>query len=134
VKPGGKIGLANWTPAGFPGQMFRTVGQHLPPPSGLKPPPLWGTRERLAELFGASARTIVAEPRTFAMRFESPDHWLAVFRQWFGPMHTAFQKLDEDGRAALARDLLDLARRHDRSSGSAFVAPSEYLEVVITRA
>jgi len=133
VKPGGKIGLANWTPDGFAGQMFRVVGQHVPPPAGLKSPPLWGTRERLAELFGAEAESILTEPRTFAMRYESPEHWLGVFRQWFGPLHTAFQRLDEDSRAALSRDLLELASQFDRAGGPAFVAPSEYLEVVITR-
>ncbi len=132
-KPGGTIGLANWTPGGFAGEMFRTVGRHVPPPAGLKPPPLWGTRDRVTELFGSAAESLTAEPRSFTMRFESPEHWLSVFRQWFGPVHTAFSRLDAAGQAALARDLLDLTRRHDRSGGRALVIPSEYLEVVVTR-
>ena len=132
-KPGGRIGLANWTPEGLAGQMFRTVGKHAAPPPGLKPPPLWGTRDRLKELFGASAQSIVAESRHFAMRFESPEHWLSVFKQWFGPVNTAYARLDPAGQAALTNDLLDLLRKHNRSSGRALSAPSEYLEVVITR-
>ncbi len=132
-KPGGKIALSNWTPNGFAGQMFRTVGQHVAPPAGVKPPPLWGTRERLQELFGAAAQSIVAEPRYFAMRFESAEHWLSVFRQWFGPLLTAYSRLDANGQAALTRDLIELASRHDRGGGHGFVAPSEYLEIVITR-
>ncbi len=132
-KSGGKIGLANWTPGGFAGHMFRIVAQHLPPSPALKPPPLWGTRERLQELFGARAKSIAIEPRSFMMRYESVDHWLDVFRQWFGPLLTAYSRLDAAGQSALTRDLLDLAARSNRSHGRGFVAPSEYLEVVITR-
>jgi ubiquinone/menaquinone biosynthesis C-methylase UbiE len=132
-KPGGTIGLANWTPGGFAGQMFRIVAQHIPPSPAVKPPPLWGTRERLQELFAAHARNIRIEPRSFAMRYESAEHWLSVFRQWFGPLLTAYSRLDAAGQSALTRDLLDLAAKNNRSSGRGFVAPSEYLEVVITR-
>jgi ubiquinone/menaquinone biosynthesis C-methylase UbiE len=132
-KPGGKIGLANWTPAGLAGQMFGVVAKHAPPPPGLKPPLLWGTRERLKELFGANAQEIVAEPRNFAMRFETPEHWLNVFKQWFGPMNTAFARLDAAGQAALTNDLLEMVRKNNRSTGRSIVCPSEYLEVVITR-
>lgn len=132
-KPGGKIGLANWTPTGFVGQMFRTVSKHAPPPAGLRPPSQWGTRERLQELFGDVAREIRAEPRLFAMRFESADHWLSVFRQWFGPVNAAFARLDAAGQAALERDLREILAQNDRSTGSALVLPSEYLEIAITR-
>lgn len=131
-RPGGKIGLANWTPAGFAGQMFRAVGRHAPPPAGLRPPVQWGTRERLQELFGDLALEIRVDTRHFAMRFQSPEHWLDVFRQWFGPLNSAFSRLDAAGKAALERDLLELLDASNRSSGRAFVAPSEYLEVMIT--
>ncbi|HTF89596.1 MAG TPA: class I SAM-dependent methyltransferase, partial [Planctomycetota bacterium] len=132
-KPGGTIGLANWTPNGFPGQMFRAVAKHVPPPAGLRPASAWGTRERLEELFGSASTSITAEPRIFSMRFESPEHWLGIFRQWFGPMNTAFARLDAAGQATLASDLLELVRQNDRSGGRALVIPSEYLEVVIQR-
>ncbi len=132
-KPGGTLGLANWTPTGFAGQMFRTVAQHVAPTPGLKPPSLWGTRARLEELFGPLAATLTTTPRTFAMRFESPEHWLSVFRRWFGPLHTAFARLEPAGQAALERDLLALLRASNRSTGRALVVPSEYLEVVVTR-
>lgn len=132
-KPGGKIGFANWTPSGFAGQMFRTVGRHVPPPAGIKPPTAWGTRERLEQLFGSSALDISTQSRHFAMRFESAEHWLSVFRQWFGPLRTAYARLDAAGGEALTRDMLELLHTHDRSEGRALVVPSEYLEVVIER-
>ena len=84
-KPGGKIGLANWTPEGFIGQLFKTIGKHVPPPAGVKSPALWGTRARVAELFGTASASIKAEPRNFVFRYRSPEHWLEVFKTYYGP-------------------------------------------------
>src|SRR5512137_469804 len=83
--PGGKIGLASWTPDGFIGQLFRTVGRYVPPVAGLRSPALWGTRERTTELFGAHASNIQAKLRYFVFRYRSPEHWLEVFRNYYGP-------------------------------------------------
>ena len=132
-KPGGKIGLANWTPEGFIGQMFKTMGKHLPPPAGLKSPPLWGTVPRLSELFASQAASIKAEPRTYQFRYRSADHWLEVFRTYYGPTLKAFAALEPRAQAALSGDLKALVERFNRSGDQTMVVPSEYLQVVIVR-
>lgn len=130
---GGKIGLANWTPDGFIGQLFKTIGKHLPPPPGLPSPAVWGTRERLSGLFAAHGDTVNATTREFVFRYRSPAHWLDVFRGYYGPVHKAFAALDPAQQKQLADDLLDLANRCNRSGGESMVVPSTYLEVVVTR-
>jgi SAM-dependent methyltransferase len=130
-KPGGKIGLANWTPASFVGEMFKVISHYLPPPPGVKPPSLWGTEERLRELFGSRIATLQAPRRNFMFRYRSPKHWLDTFRTYYGPMHKAFAALDAGKQHALAEDLLGLAQRFDTANDGAMVVPSEYLEVVI---
>ncbi|EJN11702.1 methylase involved in ubiquinone/menaquinone biosynthesis [Bradyrhizobium sp. YR681] len=132
-KSGGKIGLANWTPQGFIGQLFKTIGRHLPPPAGVKSPALWGTPARLEEMFGSQASEIVAEPRMFVFRYRSPDHWLDVFKTFYGPTLKAFAALDESGQAALKRDLLALLGEFNHADDGTIVVHSEYLEAVITR-
>lgn len=132
-KPGGKIGLANWTPDGFIGQMFKTMGKHLPPPAGVKPPPLWGTAARLSELFPQSAATVKLQSRNFVFRYRSADHWLDVFRTYYGPTLKAFAALDSRAQAALASDLKALVDKFNRSGDETMVVPSEYLQVVIDR-
>jgi SAM-dependent methyltransferase len=133
-RSGGRVGLACWTPDGFAGEMFRTVGAHVPPPPGVPAPTRWGTEEGLRDLLGDAFPALSAERRTCVMRFESAHHWLEIFRNCFGPVRTAFAALDPEGGASLARDLEDLAMRHDRSGGTSLVLPMEYLEVVGTRA
>jgi SAM-dependent methyltransferase len=130
---GGRIGLANWTPDGFAGQMFKTVGAHVPPPAGLRGPALWGTEARLAGLFGTEAREIRAERREFTFRYRSTAHWLEVFRTWYGPVYRAFAALAPEGQVALAADLGALVERFNMARDGTMVVPSAYLEVVITR-
>jgi SAM-dependent methyltransferase len=137
-RPGGKIGLANWTPESFIGQIFRILGRYLPPAPGLRSPALWGTEERLRELFGdeiaaSGSSAFQATSRTFNFRYGSAEDWLNVFRTYYGPVHKAFAALDTDGRDRLERDLTELARRSDRGGKEGLVVPSEYLEVVATR-
>lgn len=132
-KPGGKIGLANWTPGGFIGQVFKTLGKYLPPPAGVRSPALWGTRVRLDEMFGARMSRIAAEPRMFVFRYCSPEHCLDVFKMFYGPMLKAFASLDANGQAALHSDLLAVIGQFNRASDGTMVAPSEYLEVVMTK-
>jgi SAM-dependent methyltransferase len=132
-KPGGKIGLANWTPDGFIGQLFKTIGQHVAPPAGIRSPALWGTRGRIAELFGAEATSIDAESRDFVFRYRSPEHWLDVFRTYYGPLLKTFGALDIAGQAALEHDVFELIARFNRAGDGSMVVPSEYLEVVIVR-
>ena len=132
-RPGGTIGLVNWTPAGFIGQLLRTVGKHVPPPAGVRPPPQWGTEERLRELLGDAVSRLDIQRRTFVFRFRSPDHFATFFRDNYGPVHKAFGALDEPGRERFYVDLTALAREHDREEGPSVAIPAEYLEVVATR-
>jgi ubiquinone/menaquinone biosynthesis C-methylase UbiE len=132
-RPGGKIGLANWTPESFIGQLFKAIGKHLPPPPGLKSPALWGTEVRLAELFASAAEEIDAQRRDYVFRYRSPAHWLEVFRTYYGPTHKAFGALDAKQQAALADDITALLGRFNRAGDESLVVPSEYLEVVITK-
>ena len=130
---GGKIGLANWTPEGFIGQLFKTIGKHVPPPAGARSPALWGTRARLAGLFEAHASSIQSAQRHFVFRYRSPEHWLEIFRTFYGPLLKTFAALAPAAQAALEQDLLSLIGQFNRSGDRSMVVPSEYLEVVITR-
>jgi SAM-dependent methyltransferase len=128
-KKGGRIGLANWTPDSFIGELFKLIGGYVPPPAGLKSPLLWGTEERLRELF--PGHRVEAPRRQHIFRFRSPRHWLDTFRTYYGPTHKAFAALDPGKQAALAEDVLGLIRKHNRG-GDTMVVPSGYLEAIIT--
>lgn len=131
-KPGGKIGMANWTPAGFVGQIFKCIGRYIPPPAGLKPPSVWGTEARLAELFEGVVK-IETVTRNFMFRSASGEAWLDNFKTYYGPMHKTFLALDEAGKEGLTADLMALVANLNRAEDGTMVVPSEYLEVVITR-
>lgn len=131
-KKGGKIGMANWTPEGFIGQVFKTIGSHIPPLQGVKSPVLWGTEDRLDDLFG-KAGTVASTEQTFSFRYKSPAHWIEVFRTWYGPMNKAFAALPDPQKAVLEQDLTTVINRFNRAKDGTMVAPSTYLEVVITK-
>jgi ubiquinone/menaquinone biosynthesis C-methylase UbiE len=131
VRRGGRIGLASWTPEGFIGQLFATMGRHVPQPAGLRSPTLWGTQARLAELFPDHA--IAATKQIFNFRYRSAQNWLDVFRTFYGPTHRAFAALDARRQAALEADILELLARMNRGGAHSLVVPSEYLEAVIVR-
>jgi SAM-dependent methyltransferase len=132
-KPGGRIGLANWTPEGFIGQVFKTLGKYLPPPPSARSPALWGTRARLAEMFGGAAIEIKPETRHFNFRYRSSKHFLDVFETYYGPINRAFAALDQQRQVELRDDLNALILRMNRANNGTMVVPSEYLEVVITK-
>jgi ubiquinone/menaquinone biosynthesis C-methylase UbiE len=132
-KSGGKIGLANWTPEGFIGQLFKTLGKYLPPPAGAKSPALWGTQARITEMFGTASTSIEAERRNFVFRYRSPEHFLDVFKTYYGPMLKAFAALDEANQRGLRADLLALIGKMNRAEDGTIVVPSEYLEIVIIK-
>jgi SAM-dependent methyltransferase len=131
VRPGGRIGLANWTPEGFIGRLFGVIGAELPPPAGLESPALWGTETHVVALFGARAADIRCARRHFNFRYASPAHWLQVFRDYFGPTHRAFAALDPRGQARLADAITALLTEFNVAGRDSLVVPGEYLEVVI---
>ena len=130
---GGKIGLANWTPEGFIGQVFKTLGKYLPSPAGARSPALWGTEARLKEMFDASIGTIRAERRHFMFRYRSPEHFLDIFKNYYGPMLKAFAALDAANQQKLHQDLIALIDTMNRADDGTMIVPSEYLEVVIVK-
>jgi len=132
VRSGGRIGLANWTPDGFIGRVFKVLGAHVPPPAGVRSPALWGTESHLFDLFGAQAR-IRCTRRHFNFRYRSAAHWVQLFRDVYGPTHKAFASLDARAAQALERDLVDLLDDMNTAGRSSLVVPSEYLEVVIDK-
>ena len=134
ARPGATIALANWTPTGFVGSMLRTVGRHVPPPAGVSSPALWGTEDRLSELLGPGVSELLVRRRAFVFRFRSAAEYVDFFRANYGPVHKAFGALDEAGQAALADDLHALAVAGNTSAGPSVAIPSEYLEVIATRA
>ena len=133
TRPGGRIGMANWTPQGFIGRLFKVIGAHVPPPAGLKSPALWGTEAHVAALFGGAAADVRCERKHFNFRYRSAAHWLQVFRDFYGPTHKAFAALDVAGQAALERDITALLLELNVAGEASLVVPGEYLEVVVTR-
>jgi ubiquinone/menaquinone biosynthesis C-methylase UbiE len=131
---GGRIGLANWTPDSFVGQMFKVIGRHVPPPAGVRSPALWGTKERVGELLGDGVSSVQATRRQFVFRYTSPQQWLESFRTYYGPMVRAFAALESEQQKRLAEDLLELARTMNRAAGPVMAVPSDYLEIVAIRA
>jgi len=132
-RSGGRISLANWTPDGFIGNMLRTIGGHVPPPAGIKPPPLWGTQERLRELFGAGISSLKTSRRSYVFRYPSARHFVEHFRSYYGPMNKAFESLDAAGQDALAQDLEALLEDWNTSGDETIVVPSDYLEVIAVK-
>ena len=133
LRRNGRIGMANWTPEGFIGQLFKVVGAHVPPPAGVRSPALWGTDVHLADLFAAGAVEIQSTRKLFNFRYRSPAHWLQVFRDYYGPTHKAFAALDSNGQLALEREVLALIARHNIGGERGMVVPAEYLEVIIRK-
>jgi SAM-dependent methyltransferase len=133
VKPGGKIGMANWVPDGYVGDLFRTMGKYVPPPPGLKPPFLWGTEEGLRELFGEGIGSLQSRRRSFMWRSPSATHHVEFMRGFYGPLYKAFETLDEEGQEALEEDLISVVEHYNRSDDGTAVWPGDYLEVVATR-
>jgi ubiquinone/menaquinone biosynthesis C-methylase UbiE len=134
TRSGGRIGLASWTPDGFIGQFFKTNGRHVPPPAGVRPPPQWGTPERLAELFGSKSSEIRSERRAYTFRARTPELWIDQFRRWYGPTLKSFEAVGDGGSQALESDLVELIGTFNRADDGTVVVPSEYLETVIVKA
>jgi hypothetical protein len=133
VRSGGKIGLANWTPDGFIGELFKVIGRYAPPPVGMKSPALWGTRAHLEELFGRQGKITKAEVRDFNFRYLSPEHWLEVFRGYYGPVLKTFENLEPGLRPALEADIKKLMASFNTARDGTLVVPGAYLQAVIEK-
>ena len=133
LRPGGRVALANWTPGGFIGRLFKVIGAHVPPPAGVQPPALWGTEPHLVELFGTQAAQIRCERRHFNFRYRSAAHWVDVFRDLYGPTHKAFAALDATGAQSMERAITALLDELNVGGQDSLVVPGEYLEIVITK-
>jgi ubiquinone/menaquinone biosynthesis C-methylase UbiE len=131
-RKGGRIGLASWTPDGFIGDLFRTVARFVPPPAGVASPMAWGTEHHLATLFDVRLGEMRNTRRLFQFRYLSADHFIDLFRQYYGPTHKAFGALDADGQQALHDALHALLERWNRMPGKSLVVPAAYLETVLT--
>ena len=133
-RPGGKIGMANWTPDGFIGQLFKTLGGHIAPPAGVKSPAQWGSKDWIDEVFGTQAASVSFTPKDFLFRYRSPSHFVEFFRSYYGPVHKAFLALDEAGQAALERDLLATIERFNTATDGSMRVPATYAEIIVTKA
>ncbi len=133
-RPGGTIGLANWTPDGFIGQMFKTLGGHVAPPAGVASPARWGDRDWIGQTFAGRAKEVTVAMRDFVFRYRSPDHFVQFFRTYYGPLHKAFLALDEEDGQALDRDLKATIARFNTATDGTMRVPGEYAEVVVTKA
>jgi ubiquinone/menaquinone biosynthesis C-methylase UbiE len=133
VRPGGRIGLASWTPEGFLGRLFKVMSAFVPPPAGLASPMAWGSEPRVVELFGPHASEIRTTRMTYHFRFRSAEHFVEFFRTFYGPTHKAFAALDEVGQRTLHEALVEFLGSQNAHRGEALVVPAEYLEVVIIR-
>ncbi|HJT56962.1 MAG TPA: class I SAM-dependent methyltransferase [Ktedonobacteraceae bacterium] len=132
-RSGGKIGLANWTPTSFIGDLFRSIGKYVPPAPGVKPGALWGTEQRLRELFGDAISSLATTTRTFLFRYRSAGHWIEVFSSYYGPIVTALQSLDAARQQGLTQEVADLLERYNRAKDGTLVVPSDYLEAVAVK-
>ena len=129
---GGTIAMANWTADGFIGQVFKTLGGHMPPPPGVKSPAIWGDEATLAAMFAGQVSDIRIEKKDFVFRYRSYGHFMDVFRTYYGPIHKAFLALGDKG-AALEADMEALCQRFNRDPDGGFTLPSQYAEVIITK-
>lgn len=132
--PGGRVAMANWTPEGFIGQMFKVIGSHVPPPSIMPSPLKWGVEDTVRERFGDGVEDLAMTRRTYSLKYPFPPaEVVEFFRTYYGPTHKAFAALDTDGQAALSRDLERLWSEYNRAPSDGTHVESEYLEVMAVR-
>jgi len=134
TRGGGRIGLANWTPEGFIGELFGVVGSFVAPPPGTRSPTLWGSEPYIVGLFGPQASDLRCVRRHFNFRYRSAAHWIEVFRSFYGPTHKAFGALGAARQLQLHTAIAELLGRWNVAGSDSLVVPGEYLEIVITKA
>lgn len=134
-RPGGVIAMANWTPGGFIGQMFKITSAHVPPPPGMPAPVLWGVAETVRERFGEGISKLDTRLQKVTWVFPfSPADVVEHFRLYYGPAQKALGSLDEEKGAALRKDLEQLYTTHNEATDGTTRVEAEYLEVVAVRA
>jgi SAM-dependent methyltransferase len=131
---GGKVGMANWTPAGFIGQLFKTLGRHVPPPAGVQSPAQWGSRDWIVDAMGRGSAAISFNTKDFIFRYRTPEHFISFFGEFYGPVHKAFLSLDTQRQAALKADLLAVIAQFNTAMDGSMRVPSEYAEIIVTTA
>ena len=133
-RPGGKIAMTNWTPRSFIGELFKTLGKHVPPPVGVQSPAQWGSETWINQASSSEAEVIVMNLKSFNFRYHSAEHFVDFFRTWYGPVHKAFLALDQAGKDKLNNDILEKTSQFNVATDGSMIVPSEYAEVVITKA
>jgi ubiquinone/menaquinone biosynthesis C-methylase UbiE len=133
-RPGGRIGMANWTPESFIGDLFKILGTHVAPPAGVSSPALWGSKPWIQEVFASKARSLTINDRTFVFRYRSPEHFVDFFKTYYGPVHKAFLTLDAAGQIALAADLRATIARFNTATDGSMRVPSDYSEIIMLKA
>jgi ubiquinone/menaquinone biosynthesis C-methylase UbiE len=133
ARKGGRIGMANWTPEGFIGQLLKLIAGYVPPPPGISSPLLWGSEPRIVELFGNQAADIRCVRRHFNFRYRSAAHWIDVFTNYYGPLHKACEALPSERRERMVDDIAALLMRLNTGGADSLIVPGEYLEVVVTK-
>lgn len=134
IKPGGTIGMANWTPGSFIGQLFKTLGRHVAPPAGVNSPANWGSEEWIAQRFGDQSSLISFTLKEFNFRYRSAEHFVDYFRTFYGPMQKAFDVLGSEGQLKLRNDIIELVEEYNVAEDGSVKIPSEYAQIVISKA
>lgn len=132
-RSGGKIGMANWTPTSFIGQLFKIIGKYVTPPLGVASPANWGNEAFIQEHFAGEASEIEITRKSFMFRYLSADHWVDIFRTYYGPVLKVFEMLNKEQRSALTKEIMELINNHNESGDDTMVVRSEYLEIVIVK-
>lgn len=134
-RPGGRIAMANWTPEGFIGQMFKITGKHVPPPPAMPSPLKWGDEETVRERLREGVSDLQLTKRMCPFEYPIPPaEVVESFRMYYGPTQRAFAALDDAGQAALRKDLEALWAEHNQATDNTTYGEGEYLEVIATRA
>ncbi|MEX2588412.1 MAG: class I SAM-dependent methyltransferase [Actinomycetota bacterium] len=129
ARPGGTIGLINWKPDGYVAELWKTIAKWAPPPPGAQSPALWGKQEHVRQLLGSGTSDISFETGTLTQRFLSPAHHAEFFLSNYGPTLKVAESLEADQRERFARDIEDLAARHNRATDGSAVLDWDYVVV-----
>ena len=132
-RTGGRVGMINWTLTGVLADLFKTIASHVPPPEGLKAPVLWGSEERVRELFDGKVSDLSFTYGALPQHFISPEHFVDFMLTNYGPTLKAFESLSQDRRELFRADIAAFAARHNRATDGSLTYDSDYVIVVATK-